>query len=139
MSEKPCTFEELGHTADVGLRIRAASAAALYSCAAEGLFDLLGAEAAAELERAETVIVDAIDAQSLLVDWLNELLFLHETSGEVVGHCWVTAWSPTQLTAEVIWHRPVHPPHTHVKATTYHLLQVEETPGGWLAEVYFDL
>ena len=139
MDKTPCNYEELGHTADVGLRVRAESAVALYACAAEGLFRLLGAEPAAEPARAETVVVDALDQQSLLVDWLNELLFLHETGGDVPGRCRVTAWSPTRLTAEVIWHRPVRPPHTHIKATTYHLLRVEETPDGWLAEVYFDL
>ena len=47
--------------------------------------------------------------------------------------------APKRLTAEVAWHRPVRPAHTHIKAVTYHLLRVAETGDGWLAEVYFDL
>ena len=139
MGDSGCHYEELGHTADVGLRVRAGSAAALYACAAEGLFSLLGAEPVNEPLRRATVNVAAFDAESLLVQWLNELLFQHETEAVVLGRCRVTAWSPERLTAEVAWHRPVHPPHTHIKAVTYHLLRVAETGDGWLAEVYFDL
>ncbi|NTU78997.1 MAG: archease [Chloroflexales bacterium] len=41
--DEDCHFEELAHTADVGARVRAATPAALFACAARSLFALIGA------------------------------------------------------------------------------------------------
>lgn len=130
--------EELSHTADVGLRARGATPAELFSCLAVGMFGLIGPRPETR-DRRRTVTVESLDAESLIVDWLSELLYLHETTGEVYDHCTITRWAPTKLEAVVEGGPPAGSPLRSIKAVTYHGLRLQEEPGGWLAEVYFDI
>lgn len=133
-----CDYEELSHTAEVGLRVRAATPPDLFGCAAVGMFALIGAQPHERSQR-RTVAVESLDVESLLVDWLSELLYLHETTGEVYDHCKVTTWQPTRLEAVVEGGPPADRPLRAIKAVTYHGLRLGEEAGGWLAEVYFDI
>lgn len=133
-----CDYQELAHTADVGLRVRAATPAALFACAATGMFALMGAQPGEPRVRRD-VIVESLDAESLLVDWLSELLYVHETTGEVYDQSEVLTWTPTRLAAVVEGGIPVHPLVRSIKAVTYHGLRLVEETGGWVGEVYFDI
>ena len=135
-----CRIEELGHTAEVGIRVVANSPSKLYACAARGMFGLLYelTETATPANR-RMLVVESMDRESLLVDWLNELLFLHATSGNSYGECEVTQWSPTRLEAVLAEHPTLSPPSMEIKAVTYHLLRVAEVDQEWVAEVYFDI
>lgn len=141
---EPCTVEELSHTAEIGLRVRASSIEALYGCAATAMFAML--DAGPDLSgRAltQTLTVSAPDLESLLVDWLNQLLFLHETTGA----CWLEAQvaevaerdGAISLHATVRGWRTGQSPRMQIKAVTYHQLRVGAEDGGWRAEVFFDI
>ena len=135
-------YETFEHTADLGLRIRAASLNALFAEAAEALFaaivDDLGTVARPiKIE----VQLDGADREYLLFDWLKELLYrfdadhllfcrfeVHVTDTGLTG----TAWGETIDRAR---HALAH----EVKAITYHGLRVEQTADGWLAEVIVDI
>ena len=135
---QPCEFEELAHTAEIGLRVRAATPGRLFACAGMALFALTGAvPQAAEAER--TVTVESPDVESLLVDWLNELVYLYETTGCAFHEIEVTEWSPQRLAATVRGGRPAAPPRLHVKAVTYHDLSVHASGAGWEARVFLDI
>ncbi len=135
-----CDLEELSHTAEIGLRIRADAPEQLFACAATGMFDLL--RVAPDRNRPPTrqsLTVDSIDDESLLVDWLNELLYLHETTGAIFVDYRVTQWRATQLRAEVVGYPPDSSPAVHIKAATYHQLSIRADAQGWTATVYFDI
>jgi SHS2 domain-containing protein len=85
------------------------------------------------------VSVDSFDPESLMVDWLGELLYLYETTERVVAAAEVTEWTPTRLTARVELRPSSAAPAMHIKAVTYHQLQVVEEEDGWMAQVYFDI
>src|SRR6185312_8320563 len=74
------TIETFDHTADVGLRIIADDLDDLFRTAAEGVFDYIVAnrDQVREVEE-ESVSLSADDPATLLVDWLNELIFRCET------------------------------------------------------------
>lgn len=133
-----CEIQELAHTADVGMFVRAATPALVFACAARGLFDCMGVRSGAPRVR-ETVTIESVDAESLLVDWLTELLYLFETTGRVYDQAEVTGWSPTRLTAVVEGGAPDQTPRRSVKAVTYHGLRFIEQPDAWFAEIYFDI
>jgi SHS2 domain-containing protein len=138
--EEKCRYEELAHTADIGIRVRARSPAALFACAAEAMFKLTGAIIDEEsIATPHFVAVESVDAESLLVDWLNELLYQHETTGEIYTHYRITAWEPTRLEAIIHGSRLVEPPVIHIKAVTFHQLQLTEEEDGWMAEIFFDI
>lgn len=133
-----CSYEELGHTAEVGMRVRAATPESLFACAARGLFEIAGVAPGAErVERC--VMVASLDAESLLVDWLSELIYLYETTGEVYDQIAIDSWTPERLAATLRGGRAVAPPARSIKAVTYYGLRLEHADDGWLAEVYFDI
>jgi SHS2 domain-containing protein len=134
----PCAIEELAHPAEVGLRVRAAAPAELFACAAKGMFAIIGANPSGRNVR-RTVEVESFDAESLLVDWLSELLFLHETTDEVYDQVEITFWAPTRIRAIVAGGLSAAPPLRALKAVTYHGLRLVEQENAWLAEIYFDV
>lgn len=133
-----CTYEELDHTAEVGIRVRASTPAALFVCAARGMFALIGAQPAGHTTW-RAVVIEALDSETLLVDWLSELLYLYETTGETYNQIEIIAWEPTRMEAALAGGVPANPPLHAIKAVTYHGLQLVEEPDGWRAEVYFDV
>jgi SHS2 domain-containing protein len=133
-----CAYEELAHTSEVGIRVRAATPARLFACAAAGMFALLGVRSGERPVRRELVI-ESLDAESLLVDWLSELLYLYESTGAVYDQVDVTQWAPTRLEAVATGGAPTGSPLRAIKAVTYHGLRLAEEDSGWLAEVYFDV
>lgn len=138
--EEECHSEELAHTAEVGLRLRAGSSEAIFGCAARAMFTMLGALADDEnLITPRFVAVESMDAESLLVDWLNELLYQHEINGEIYPHCRITSWEPTRLEAILHGYKMAAPPIMHIKAVTYHQLQLTKEEEGWTAVIFFDI
>jgi SHS2 domain-containing protein len=133
-------FELLEHTADVGIRARGATLEEAFEQATQGLAEVLGALRPGP---GETVAVEvtASDPGALLVDWLNEVLWLHE----VRGHAGVAAVRVELVegdrAAGAVTFSSTDPPAegTFVKAVTYHRLRVVRDAGGWLAEVYLDV
>ena len=147
-------FELLEHTADVGIRARGATLEEAFEQATLGLAEVQGAlapgpeeEAADPEERARAsreavaVEVSAADPGGLLVDWLNEVLWLTETRrAGVAGVRVERAGDGTASGAVVLSSGGPAPDGTFVKAVTYHRLRVEPNPGGgWLVEVYLDV
>lgn len=136
----PCCFEELDHTAEIGLSVHADAPEQLFACAARGMFSLLRVRP--DLTRpsqTHRVHVESLDGESLLVDWLSELLYLYETTGALYTECTVTRWAHIQLDATVCGYPPAATPAVQIKAVTYHQLQVQADADGWRAQVFFDI
>lgn len=138
-------FELLAHTADVGIRAHGATLEEVFGQATLGMAEVLGAlrpapGAATDRDRV-AVEVTAGDHGALLVDWLNEVLWLHEAR----RHAAVVAVRVDQVTGDraagSVSFSTTGPPAdgTSVKAATYHQLRVGRHDGGWLAEVYLDV
>ena len=87
------------------------------------------------------VEVAASDPGGLLVDWLNEVLWLLEVSQAALAGVRVDRVGDGTASGSVdVAPGGPDPDGTFVKAVTYHRLRVEPGPGGgWLAEVYLDV
>jgi SHS2 domain-containing protein len=135
-------YEVFEHTADVGLRIRAADLPALFADAARGLFSLIveNLDAVQPVHQREFRLAGA-EVDYLLFDWLNELLYCFETE-RLVFRDFEVKLTDGGLEARARG-EPLDPARHHaeheVKAITYHGLLVEETTEGWLAEVIVDI
>jgi SHS2 domain-containing protein len=134
------TFE---HTADLGLRIRASSLPALFTEAAEALFQLIVENyQAIQSTQSHTITLTNPQHDLLLFDWLNELIYLYDARRLVLGRFDLTLVGD-QLHATVFG-EPLDPQKHQldheVKAITYHHLKVEQQPDNtWLAEVIVDI
>jgi SHS2 domain-containing protein len=131
-------FELLEHTADLGVRARGPSLEAVFEQATLGLAEVLGAWRPGPGE-AVALAVGAADAAGVLVDWLGEVLWLHESRDAGIAGVRVDRAGEAGAAGRVTLagHGPFD--GTQVKAVTYHQLRVVPDGGGWLAEVYLDV
>jgi SHS2 domain-containing protein len=135
-------YETFEHTADLGLRIRAADLDTVFAEAAEALFSVivedLGTVAAS---RKLEVRVEGDDRAYLLFDWLKELLYRFDAEHVLYARFEIQV-GPNGLTGTA-WGEPLdrarHELAHEVKAITYHGLRLERADGGWLAEVIVDI
>ncbi|MEW5956227.1 MAG: archease [Chloroflexota bacterium] len=132
-------FEEIEHTADWALRVRGRDLGELLLNAARGLNSLMVSDLSSiPLEVEEQFELEAIDAESLLVDWLSELAYWAEMERLVFHQFDLHRLTSTQLQATL---RGGHAPHLkkHIKAVTYHNMEIIETETGLEVTVVFDV
>jgi SHS2 domain-containing protein len=135
-------FETFEHTADLGLRVRAADLETLFNEAAQALFAAVVEEPSAVLSRQRLDITLPIDDyEYLLFDWLRKLLYHFDSEHLLFGRFEVS-FDDSGLKATA-WGEPYDPARHalahEVKAITYHGLRVERMDDGWLAEVIVDI
>jgi SHS2 domain-containing protein len=142
----PARLEYLEHTADVGFDVTSDTLDDLFRTAASGMFELLMGSDAAHAPNRTTgaaqlrqLSLRASDVASLLVDWLRELLYWHETEGIIVPHIEFTTLTERQLDATVRSFRSTVDPIREIKGVTYHQLDVHRQDGVWQARVIFDV
>jgi len=123
-------YEILEHTADIGIHATGRSLEEAFEAAALGLVDILGARAEGPGE-VRVIHAEAGDVGALLVDFLNELVLLHETAAVGFASVRVRSASETEAEAEAeVVPLEGEPEGTPVKAATYHQLRVERGPTG---------
>lgn len=135
-------WEHFPHQADIGVRGAGPSMADAFCQAALALTAAVTDPASVAAEVAVKIAVEANDADDLLYDWLNALVFEMATRGMLFGRFDV-AIDDGRLVATA-WGEPVsverHQPAVEVKGATYTGLHVVETDtGGWIAECVIDV
>jgi len=136
------TWQTFEHQADVGLAVDAPDGPGLFAEAGLALLSLVcDLERVAERERHE-LSGSAPGVEELLVDWLNDLVYLFEGEGIVCRRIEFPDWSETSYhavlygeTADARRHRL----RDVVKAATYHGLSVSRDEAGWHARVILDV
>ena len=134
-------FETIDHTADVGIIAYGADMSQAFANAAKALFSLI-----TELDDVAEVLyrdieLTAPDEESLLVDWLNELIYLFDVENIVFKRFDITQLNNTRLKARSYGEKVDFSKHklkTGVKAATYHMLKVDKGNGCKL-QVLFDI
>jgi SHS2 domain-containing protein len=132
-------WEEIDHTADWALRVRGKDRRELFEHAARGMMSLLGDVAPSDVTRRHQIALQAIDKEALLVKWLTELLYLIENEGTVFSEIRVQRADETSLDAEVEGGPPREELRKHIKAVTYHLLDIRTTDEGLETTIVFDV
>ena len=128
---------EIEHTGDVSFRVRGRKPRELFENAARAMFRLQSCTpGAANIVR--RVCAKGCDRETLLVNWLNELLYLQEICEEVYHDCKIGEISETSLLAEVIG-GPRWTPYKLIKAATFHNLKIEAARGGLAVTIVFDV
>ena len=127
------------HTADWAVRVYGQDLRALLLNAARGMNSLLVADVSeVPVQDERRVQVDAFDRESMLVEWLSELAYLAEREGFVGREFELETVSPETVVATVRGGRAAEL-QKHIKAVTYHDLEVVESEEGLEATVVFDV
>jgi SHS2 domain-containing protein len=136
-------FEILGHTADFRLRVIGKSLQELFANALKGMSSVIKSEDAFDKQRELTarreIEVGSIDLPALLVDFLNEVLYLTDTTGEVFRDVNFRKFSDIQLEAELFGEK-VEEFDKDIKAATHHAIEIKKRPDGYLeTTIIFDI
>jgi SHS2 domain-containing protein len=137
VSSKRSGFEELPHTADWAMRVWAVSLPALFAEAACGMNALSGAKPTPGKRIARIYTTEAPDLESLLVEFLSELVWAVEQEKLVYDKFKVTI-EGTKLIVHMSG-APILSINKSIKAVTYHNLRVNKTENGFQVEIVFDV
>jgi SHS2 domain-containing protein len=132
------SFEETEHTADWAFRVRGRSFAELLEAAARAMHSLDRPTPGGKSSLTREIEVEGVDRETLLVNWLNEILYLEQTHREVYDRFRVSEISGNRLRGRLYgW--PSGDRITHIKAATFHNLEVKQIPEGYEATVVLDV
>jgi len=134
-------FEIMEHTADVGVVAYGTSIDEAFANAGRGLFSLITDLESVYERDYRDIEVTAPDQDSLLVAWLNELIYLFDAEGMLFNRFDITEISSTCLKARAygeVADSTRHRLKTGVKGATYHMLKVDSS-NGTRVQVLFDV
>jgi SHS2 domain-containing protein len=130
-------YEEVEHTADWALRARGRTLDELFANAARGMMEMQQSKAQTGEVMERELVIEGADREGLLVNWLNELLYLQER-GEAYSEFHVVEISPVRLKAQLRG-RKQQKGNRSIKAVTFHGLELKEASGIWEATVVMDV
>lgn len=129
-------YRDLPHTADIALEVFAPSLEELFQNAAYGLYHILGIQQTGKHAREVELHFEGMDAESLLVAILNELLYY-------VGRGMIAAKMDIRFSSRSVYACAnlisCSVPCKEVKAVTYNLLKITRDENGWRTPLVFDV
>ena len=134
------SFEEISHTADIKIRVRAPSLEALFSETFNALMQVMyGTERNGGIVK--EIEVESPDNESLLLDFLSEVLFVSEVESLVFFNASISIHG-SRLTAELSGEPfdPIrHAGGSEVKGISYSGLSIIHDANGYMLDIIFDV
>jgi len=134
------SFEEISHTADVKIHASAPTLEALFSETFRALMQVMyGARQGGSVIR--NIRIESTDAESLLADFLSEVLFVSEVESLVFSDARIRI-DGLHLDAELIGESfdPVrHSGGSEVKGISYSGLEILHDANGYMVDIIFDV
>jgi SHS2 domain-containing protein len=132
------SFAEIDHTADRAFRVAGRDMTALLENAARAMRALDGPQLTTAPPVTRAVEVEGVDRESLLVNWLNEILYLEQVHRLTCEQFYIHELRDYHLHAR-IEARECDRNCRQIKAVTFHNLKIRETPEGLEAEIVVDV
>jgi len=134
-------YEQLDISGDTGLKILGKTLEELFKNAALGMSELVTDISKIKEEEEKEIVLSADNYESLLVRWLNELIFLFDAHG-FIGKQFSVGFLGNTLKAKVLggtFNPEINESRLLIKAATYHKLSLKRTNSKWEAIVIFDI
>ena len=138
--EKP--FEIIDHTADIGIVAFGADIKQVFANAALGLFTLMADTDDFKEDVERELKLSAEDVEVLLVEWLNELIYIFDVEHIFFKRFEVDEITSTQIKARCFGEKiktSQHKLKREIKAATYHMLKINKEDAGYKVQVIFDI
>ena len=140
MAPKP--YRIIEHTADTGFEVRGGTREALFEAAARAFFDIMWESGAPRESKPETIEVHGSDPKELMVNFLEEFLYLYDAKGLICRDLQVRSVSDSEIIATA-WLQRFNRELDHellgVKAVTYHQLYIGKRNRQWTARIFLDI
>jgi SHS2 domain-containing protein len=140
MARKP--YEVFEHTADIGLHAYGETLPVLFINAAQGMENLLVPLEQVRVVTNREITVKGHDPVSLLIAWLNELIFLFDTEYLLFRDFEIATLTDTTLTGIAQgepYNSQRHELSSAIKAATWHEAAVIQDNEGYHARIIFDV
>ncbi len=138
-------FEWVEHPSDIGFRAYGKDLAEAFENAALALFEVMVDTGKVESREDVKVELEAEDEGALIYDWLDRLLYFHDSRNLVMSKFKVII-SKTKgglkLEANVRgepFDPAKHPERTAVKAMTYHMMDIKQEKGRCSVQAVVDI
>jgi SHS2 domain-containing protein len=137
-------YEYFDHTADIGVKAYGDDLPQMFQNAAKALVGIIFELGEASEEKVLKVELSNQEEgyEQLLIDWLNEVLYLIETENIVPLRFDVKELDGKRLLAEVAGGRNdpgIHRYKTEVKSATYHMLEIGREKDKYFGMILFDI
>ena len=140
MLQKP--YEVFEHTADIGLHAYGNTLRELFIHAAQGMESLMVSPEQVGVQVSREIVVEGHDIVSLLIAWLNELIFLFDTEYLIFREFEIESLAEMHLEGRALgepYDARRHDLGCAIKAVTWHEAAVEHTGEGYKARIIFDI
>jgi len=138
-------FDWIEHPSDAGFRAYGRTLSEAFENAAIALFEIIVDTSTVRPEVEKAIVVKSEDLESLLYDWLDKLIALHDSEQLVFSKFEVNISKVPDgflLTARA-WGEKFdatrHPGRMAVKAVTYHMMEVKKEDDSWLVQAVVDV
>jgi SHS2 domain-containing protein len=135
-------FEIIDHTADIGIIAYGADIKQVFANAALGLFNLMADLDNLKEDTKREIELSAEDVEVLLVEWLNELIYISDVEHIIFKRFEINELSNTQLRATCFGEKIKPGQHRlkrEIKAATYHMLRLNKENGSYKVQIIFDI
>jgi SHS2 domain-containing protein len=135
-------FEVIDHTADIGIIAYGADIKQVFANAALGLFNLMADLDNPKEDIKREIELLAEDVEILLVEWLNELIYISDVEHIIFKRFEINELSSTQLRATCFGEKIKPGQHRlkrEIKAATYHMLRLNKENGSYKVQIIFDI
>jgi SHS2 domain-containing protein len=138
----PGLYRIIEHTADTGFEVWGCTKEQVFESAARAFFDIMWQIEA--LEKNEPVVIEVAghDLEELLVNFLEEFLYLYDAKGLVCADVQVEAVLKNKVRVKA-WLQKFNAAGDQellgVKAVTYHQLFIGKKNNTWSARIFLDI
>ena len=138
-------FETFEHEADIGIRGIAETKEKAFADCARAMFSIMANLKKIEAKQEHKFKASAEDLEALLVEFLNELLYLKDVNESLYNKfdLYITKEGKTFVLTGKAFGETIdaekHAVKTEVKAASYHQLKVSEQEGKWTAQCVVDV
>jgi SHS2 domain-containing protein len=142
MEDNHPAFSTASHTADVAMTLYGSDVPELLVNAAHALNSIVFARVDIKPEQERTVKLRSVDDDTLLVDWLNELIYMLDAEQMVFGEFHVVRHSEGAADIRCLGEAldlTRHAMAREVKAATYHGAHIRRNAQSFAATVIFDV
>ena len=138
----PRLYRIIEHTADTGFEVRGNTREQVFESAARAFFDIMWQIGTRQDKKPEIIEVAGGDLEELLVNFLEEFLYLYDAKGLVCTRIEVESLGEKRVRARA-WLQKFNAAGDRellgVKAVTYHQLFIGRENSSWTARIFLDI
>ncbi len=135
-------YRTIPHPADICIEVKGKNLKELFLNSARALISELGKIKKKGRIKKKTLKVNGIDRESLIINWLQELLYNFYVQGLLFADGKIKKLTEKELSADVdfIKFTPASfQPLKEIKAVTHHDVHITRSPDGFSVRIVFDI